>query len=68
MRELDQRSNDGINVRLLWAPGTDRVWVDVEDESSGERFELEVDPADALTAFHHPYAYAAHADVHALAA
>jgi hypothetical protein len=28
----------------------------------GDSFELYVDPGDALAAFHHPYAYAAHLD------
>jgi hypothetical protein len=30
----------------------------VEDDRAGESFQLEVDAADALAAFHHPYAYA----------
>lgn len=59
IHELDQRSNDGIDVRLLWNSRTDRVSVAVEDQRSGEFFELPVvDPNDALVAFHHPYAYA----------
>lgn len=58
IQELDSRTNDGIHVALLWNSQTDRVSVAVEDERSGESFELEVDSADALTAFHHPYAYA----------
>ena len=57
-RELDRRTNDGIEVRLLWNARTDRVSVAVEDERSGESFELEIDSADALAAFQHPYAYA----------
>lgn len=57
VRELDRRTNDGIDVRLLWNPQTDRVSVAVEDERSEETFELEVDPADALAAFHHPYVF-----------
>jgi hypothetical protein len=57
-RELDRRRNDGIEVRLLWNPHTNRVSVAIDDERSGESFELEVDSADALAAFHHPYAYA----------
>ena len=58
IRELDHRLSDGIDVRLLWNSRTDRVSVTVGDERSGEFFELEVDPADALIAFRHPYAYA----------
>jgi hypothetical protein len=57
-RELDHRVNDGLDVKLLWNSLTDRVAVAVEDERTGEFFELEVDPQDALIAFYHPYAYA----------
>jgi hypothetical protein len=59
IRELDRRTGDGIEVRLLWNSRTDRVSVAVADERSGETFELAVDSSDALAAFHHPYTYAA---------
>jgi hypothetical protein len=58
VRELDHRNNDGIDVRLLWSPSSGRVWIDVRDDRGGSSFELDVDPADALVAFHHPYTYA----------
>jgi hypothetical protein len=58
VRELDHRNNDGIDVQLLWCPASGRVWIDVQDERGGSSFELDVDPADALAAFHHPYMYA----------
>ena len=58
VRELDRRSNDGIRVTLLWSPRTNQVFVAVVDERDGEAFELEVDPANALDAFRHPFAYA----------
>jgi dihydrofolate reductase len=58
IRELDRRINDGIDVKLLWNSDTNRVSVAVEDERTGEFFELDVDPEDALIAFQHPYAYA----------
>lgn len=59
IHELDQRVNDGIDVRLMWNSLTNRVSVAVEDQRTGEFFELDVvDPDDALIAFHHPYAYA----------
>ncbi len=59
VRELDRRRNDGIDVTLLWNPQRNRASVTVKDERSGESFEFDVDSADALAAFHHPYAYAA---------
>jgi hypothetical protein len=57
IRELDHRISDGIDVTLLWDPLTDRVFVAVYDERYGESFQLQVDPAEALDAFRHPYAY-----------
>ena len=68
IRELDRRTNDSIEVRLLWNPQTNRVSVAVEDGRAGRSFQLEVDAADARTAFHHPYAYATTAARPAIAA
>ncbi len=59
IRELDHRTSDGIEVTLLWNAKTKGVFVLVA-EREGCRFEFQVPPADALDAFHHPYAYAAH--------
>jgi hypothetical protein len=58
VHELARRKSDGIDVRLLWNSQTDRVSVTVQDERSGEGFELQVDPTDAMLAFNHPFAYA----------
>jgi dihydrofolate reductase len=69
IRELDQRVSDGIDVRLLWHSATNHVSVEVADERTGEFFELDVDPEDALIAFNHPFAYANRSWMdHALAA
>jgi hypothetical protein len=60
LRELDHRSHDGIDVRLLWDPSADSVFVAVSDAKTGEAFTVPV-PAGrrAYDVFHHPYAYAA---------
>jgi hypothetical protein len=58
IRELDRRTNDGIDVRLLWNSVTDQIVVAVHDARTLELFELPVAAGDALFAFHHPYAYA----------
>jgi hypothetical protein len=59
-RELDERTNDGIHVRMLWHPEDHHVSVAVNDTRSGDRFELRVpDGESALEVYHHPYAYAA---------
>ena len=57
-RELDRRESNGIEVTLLWDSSSNRLAVSVID-SLGSSFALPVEPADALEAFHHPYAYAA---------
>jgi hypothetical protein len=48
LRELDSRTNDGIEVWLLWNRVTNAVSIVVADERAGKSFELEVDPAEAL--------------------
>jgi hypothetical protein len=62
MRELDHRSSDDIEVTLLWSARTNRVFVLVLERRTEALFHFEVAPAQALEAFHHPYAYAQ--DVH----
>ena len=58
--ELDRRSTDGIEVRLLWHRAEERVTVTASDLRSGEALEVTVrDHERALDVFHHPYAYAA---------
>ena len=58
IRELDHRRSDGIEVTLLWNTRTSEVFVAVAERDGG-RFEFAVNPAEALEAFRHPYAYAA---------
>ena len=60
IRELAHRRNDGLDIRLLWDPATDRVSVSLQDGKTGEGFEVEVGAGErALDVFHHPFAYAA---------
>jgi hypothetical protein len=59
-RELAHRRNDGLDVRLLWEPHTDRLSVSLMDARTGDGFEVPVAPGErALDVFHHPFAYAA---------
>ena len=54
LRELDQRSHDGIDVLLLWRERDGRAAVTVADAKTGERFSIEVpDGEPALRVFHH---------------
>jgi hypothetical protein len=57
-RELAQRTNDGVEVTLLWSPRDDRLTVVVEDTKLDKRFELETRSDNALEVFYHPYAFA----------
>jgi hypothetical protein len=59
VRELAHRVNDRIHVTLYWHAGDDSVSLAVDDERTGERFELPVERDQALFAFNHPFAYAA---------
>ena len=57
--ELAQRQNDGIEVSLLWSRSDGSVAVAVRHLATDETFELDIDPARALDAFYHPFAFAA---------
>jgi hypothetical protein len=56
---LANRGNDGLEILLLWCKSTGQVKVTVADSRRDEEFELNVAGADALAAFHHPFAFAA---------
>jgi hypothetical protein len=66
-RELDFRASDRLEVKLLWNTETNGLTVAVFDSKSGDDFQIEVSSAEAMDAFHHPYAYAANHGVHFLA-
>jgi hypothetical protein len=57
MRQLDRRINDGYDVRLLWDADTGRVFVSVDAAREDASFLFEVDGAEALEAFEHPFAF-----------
>jgi hypothetical protein len=66
--ELAQRQNDGIEVSLFWCRSDGSITVAVRHLATEESFELDVDPALALDAFYHPFAFAAHRNPELLAA
>ena len=53
----DRRSND-LDVVLLWARRSGRLWVDVTHRASGRVARVNATPANALDVFNHPFAYA----------
>ena len=61
VKELAHRATDGLEVALYWHERSNTVSVVVHDAKTSEAFELVLHESDnALDAFHHPYAYAAH--------
>ncbi len=54
----DRRSNH-IDVVLLWARRTGRLWVKVTHRATGRIARMDATPANALDVFHHPFAHAA---------
>jgi hypothetical protein len=51
LRELDHRSNEDVEVTLLWSAQTDRVFVLVLERRTEALFRFEVAPEKALEAF-----------------
>jgi hypothetical protein len=61
LRELDSRTNDGVQVSLLWSEHDGQLWVSVDDSKTNDSFSLEVRSGEKpFEVFHHPYAYAAY--------
>ncbi len=60
--ELAERSNDGIEVRLVWNRGTGEIVLELTDDKTGTALEVQVPDDRALDAFQHPFAYVKHAD------
>ena len=57
-RELNHRTIDGLDIRMLWDPGSNQVTVVVDDVRTGESFQVEVGPGDRpMDVFMHPFAY-----------
>ena len=56
-RDLASRSNDGLDVILLWHPTTDELLVRVWDQRQHIRFEVRPKRDMALDVYYHPYAY-----------
>jgi len=55
---LDHRSNDGLDVWLLWDHDDDRVFVNVFDARTNESFTVDMPTgASPMRVFHHPFAY-----------
>lgn len=58
LTELAQRTQDGLQVTLLWDARSNDVSVEVVDTREASRIQVRVARQRALDAFYHPYAYA----------
>ena len=56
--DLADRNKDRLDVVLLWARQTGRVWANVTHRRSGQTAQIDAVPANALDVFRHPFAYA----------
>ena len=59
IRELAERTSNGIRMRLLWLQGTRELWVEIYEPEFDVTIVIPAEPEHALDTFHHPYAYAA---------
>jgi hypothetical protein len=57
LRELAERSGDGLVVRLLWDPARNQAVLRYRDRLTGDAFVTDVPNGRALVAFEHPNAY-----------
>jgi hypothetical protein len=58
-RELDHRTSDGIEVRLLWRPFDDALHVTMLDKRTSTQVSIPIrDRGRAREVFLHPFAYA----------
>ncbi len=58
-RELCHRIGHGIEVTLVWIPGSERLQVAVLDKKRGHTLHIPVEPSRAMHVFHHPFPHAA---------
>ena len=56
--ELADRHSNDLDIALLWACRSGRVWVNVTRRRSGRCARIEATPATALDVFNHPFAHA----------
>lgn len=58
LRELDSRTSEGLQVRLLWREDDGQLFVSVCDARTEDSFMIEVPRGKRpLEVFRHPYAY-----------
>lgn len=56
--DLAERHSSDLDVVLLWARRSGRLWVVVTHRTTGRTASIAASAANALDVFHHPFAYA----------
>jgi hypothetical protein len=56
--DLAERHSNDLDVVLMWARRTGRLWVVVTHRATGCRERIDASAANALDVFNHPLAYA----------
>ena len=56
--DLADRHEEGLDVVLMWARQSGRLWVNVTHRRSGRTAQIEATPSNALDVFNHPFAHA----------
>lgn len=59
--DLAERHSPDLDVVLLWAKRSDRLWVVVTHRRSGRTARINASARNALDVFNHPFAYAGRA-------
>jgi hypothetical protein len=57
--ELTGPRSVDLDVVLVWARRSGRLWVNVTHKRTGRVARIKATPSNALDVFHHPFAYAA---------
>ena len=58
LRELDQRTSEGLTTTLLWDPEVeDGMWLRLQDQHSGATDVYPIPADKALDALRHPFRY-----------
>jgi hypothetical protein len=55
--DLADRHSDDLDVVLLWARSSGRLWVTVTHRRSGRTARINATATNALDVFQHPFAY-----------
>jgi len=59
--DLADRHTSDLDIELMWARRSNRLWVVVKHRASGRTARIDASARNALDVFNHPFGYAARA-------